>query len=147
MEGKDFKKKDLPIQGVLMISVMTDNPDLMFPRTYLLSYLDPSEFAAHLLTCALLSPVECMDEFFLHEGKCVQECPSQFYPEDKHCFPCHADCKDCNGPDSDDCTACISSLFVLYNGMCFEECPEGSYYEEATQDCQGWQLLFFSEEY
>ncbi|XP_017941456.2 proprotein convertase subtilisin/kexin type 5 isoform X4 [Manacus vitellinus] len=81
-------------------------------------------------------PEECMDQFFLHEGKCVQECPSHFYAEDKHCFPCHADCKDCNGPDSNDCTACTFSLFVLYNGMCFEECPEGSYYEEATGDCQ-----------
>ncbi|XP_021397203.2 proprotein convertase subtilisin/kexin type 5 isoform X2 [Lonchura striata] len=79
---------------------------------------------------------ECMDEFFLHDGKCVQECPSHFYPEEKHCFPCHADCKDCNGPNSDDCTACTFSLFVLYNGMCFKECPEGSYYEEATKDCQ-----------
>ncbi|NXB01917.1 PCSK5 convertase, partial [Cnemophilus loriae] len=79
---------------------------------------------------------ECTDEFFLHEGTCVQKCPSHFYPEDKHCFPCHADCKDCNGPDPDDCTACTFSLFVLYNGMCFEECPEGSYYEEATKDCQ-----------
>ncbi|TRZ25690.1 hypothetical protein HGM15179_001409 [Zosterops borbonicus] len=79
---------------------------------------------------------ECMDEFFLHEGNCVQECPSHLYPEDDYCFPCHVDCKECNGPDSDDCTACTSSLFVLYNGMCFEECPEGSYYEEATQDCQ-----------
>ncbi|KAJ7423631.1 hypothetical protein BTVI_09195 [Pitangus sulphuratus] len=81
-------------------------------------------------------PEECMDQFFLHEGKCVQECPSHFYAEDKHCFPCHANCKGCNGPDSDDCTACTFSLFVLYNGMCFEECPEGSYYEEATGDCQ-----------
>ncbi|KAF4804618.1 hypothetical protein TURU_006047 [Turdus rufiventris] len=79
---------------------------------------------------------ECMDEFFLHEGKCVQECPSHFYPEDKHCFPCHADCKDCNGPHSDDCTACTFSWFILYNGMCFEDCPDGSYYEEATKDCQ-----------
>lgn len=119
----------------------------MFPRIYLLLHLDRSEFAAFLLTCVLLSPVECMDEFFLHKGKCVQECPSHFYPEDKHCFPCHADCKDCNGPDSDDCTACTFSLSVLYNGMCFEECPEGSYYEEATKDCQGWQLLFSPEAY
>ncbi|XP_028941399.1 proprotein convertase subtilisin/kexin type 5-like [Antrostomus carolinensis] len=79
---------------------------------------------------------ECMDEFFLHEGKCVQDCPSHFYPEDKHCFPCHADCKDCNGPDSDDCTECTIDFFVLYSGMCFEECPEGTYYEEATEDCQ-----------
>ncbi|XP_009067528.1 PREDICTED: proprotein convertase subtilisin/kexin type 5-like [Acanthisitta chloris] len=57
---------------------------------------------------------ECMDEFFLHEGNC----------------------KDCNGPHSDDCTACTTGSFVLYNGMCFEECPEGSYYEEVTGDCQ-----------
>ncbi|KAM6289408.1 proprotein convertase subtilisin/kexin type 5-like [Aegotheles albertisi] len=78
---------------------------------------------------------ECMDEFFLHEGKCVQDCPSHFYPEDKHCFPCHEDCKDCDGPDSDDCTECIVN-FVLYSGMCFEACPEGTYYEEATEDCQ-----------
>ncbi|GAB0204445.1 proprotein convertase subtilisin/kexin type 5 [Grus japonensis] len=79
---------------------------------------------------------ECMDEFFLHEGKCVQDCPSHFYAEDKHCFPCHEDCKTCDGPDSDDCTEC-TNLFVLYSGTCFEECPEGTYYEEATEDCQG----------
>ncbi|XP_050768974.1 proprotein convertase subtilisin/kexin type 5 isoform X1 [Gymnogyps californianus] len=79
---------------------------------------------------------ECMDEFFLHEGKCVQDCPSHFYSEDKHCFPCHADCKDCDGPDSDDCTECTIDFYVLYSGMCFEECPEGTYYEEATEDCQ-----------
>ncbi|KFP66141.1 Proprotein convertase subtilisin/kexin type 5, partial [Cariama cristata] len=79
---------------------------------------------------------ECMDEFFLHEGKCVQDCPSHFYAEDKHCFPCHADCRDCDGPDSDDCTKCTIDFFVIYGGMCFEECPEGTYYEEATEDCQ-----------
>ncbi|XP_057288919.1 proprotein convertase subtilisin/kexin type 5 isoform X1 [Pezoporus wallicus] len=79
---------------------------------------------------------ECMDDFFLHEGKCVQDCPSHFYAEDKHCFPCHADCKDCDGPDSDDCTECAISYFVLYSGTCFEECPEGTYYDEATKDCQ-----------
>lgn len=118
----------------------------MFPRTYLLSHLGQN-FLPICLPIILLSLVECMDEFFLHEGKCVQECPSHFYPEDKHCFPCHADCKDCNGPHSDDCTACTFSWFILYNGMCFEDCPEGSYYEEATKDCQGWQLLLSSEEY
>ncbi|XP_075595358.1 proprotein convertase subtilisin/kexin type 5 isoform X2 [Balearica regulorum gibbericeps] len=79
---------------------------------------------------------ECMDEFFLHEGKCVQDCPSHFYAEDKHCFPCHKDCKTCDGPDSDDCTECTVNFFVLYSGMCFEKCPEGTYYEEATEDCQ-----------
>ncbi|NXV43083.1 PCSK5 convertase, partial [Uria aalge] len=79
---------------------------------------------------------ECMDDFFLHEGQCVQDCPSHFYAADKHCFPCHADCKDCDGPDSDDCTECTISYFVLYSGMCFEKCPEGTYYEEATEDCQ-----------
>jgi len=87
-----------------------------------------------------------MDEFFLHEGQCVQDCPSYFYAEDKHCFPCHAACKDCDGPDLDDCTACTIESFVLYSGMCFEECPEGTYYEEATGDCQGWQLLFPPEQ-
>lgn len=141
-----MKKEVLPFQGVLITSVMTGNPE--FNVSYDLPALTlRSEFAARLLTCVLLSPAECMDEFFLHEGKCVQECPSHFYPEDKHCFLCHADCQNCNGPNSDDCTACTFSLFVLYNGMCFEECPEGSYYEEDTKDCQGWQLLFSPEEY
>ncbi|KAI1239706.1 Proprotein convertase subtilisin/kexin type 5, partial [Lamprotornis superbus] len=83
---------------------------------------------------------KCMDEFFLHEGKCVQECPSHFYPEDKHCFPCHMDCKDCNGPHSDDCTACTFGLFVLYNGMCFEECPEGTC-ERTCQTCSSTACL------
>uniref|UniRef100_A0A8C3JAN1 Proprotein convertase subtilisin/kexin type 5 n=1 Tax=Calidris pygmaea TaxID=425635 RepID=A0A8C3JAN1_9CHAR len=78
---------------------------------------------------------ECMDEFFLHEGQCVQDCPPHFYAEDKHCFPCHANCKDCDGPDSDDCTECTINFF-LYSGMCFDKCPEGTYYEEATKDCQ-----------
>jgi len=112
----------------------------------LLTHLQRSEFAACLLTCCLLSSAECMDEFFLHEGQCVQDCPSYFYAEDKHCFPCHAACKDCDGPDLDDCTACTIESFVLYSGMCFEECPEGTYYEEATGDCQGWQLLFPPEQ-
>ncbi|XP_010190928.1 PREDICTED: proprotein convertase subtilisin/kexin type 5-like, partial [Mesitornis unicolor] len=79
---------------------------------------------------------ECVDGFFLHKGTCVQDCPSHFYAEDKHCFPCHADCKDCVGPDSDDCTECAIDDFVLYSGKCFEECPEGTYYDEATEDCQ-----------
>lgn len=89
------------------------------------------------LPCLLLS-VECVDGFFLHEGKCVEDCPTQFYAEDKHCFPCHGDCKDCSGPDSDDCTECAVSYYVLYDGMCSEECPEGTYYEDETEDCQGW---------
>uniref|UniRef100_A0A8D2MU68 Growth factor receptor domain-containing protein n=1 Tax=Zonotrichia albicollis TaxID=44394 RepID=A0A8D2MU68_ZONAL len=81
-----------------------------------------------------------MDGFFLHDGKCVQECPSRFYPEDKHCFPCHADCTDCNGPESDDCTACTYSVFYLYNGMCFkatcvETCPDGYYADSTERQC------------
>uniref|UniRef100_A0A8C4WD60 Proprotein convertase subtilisin/kexin type 5 n=1 Tax=Gopherus evgoodei TaxID=1825980 RepID=A0A8C4WD60_9SAUR len=78
----------------------------------------------------------CMDQFFLHNGKCLPDCPSGFYADSRSCSPCHEDCKECDGPDSDDCNECASRSFVLYNGECFEECPEGSYYETETEDCQ-----------
>uniref|UniRef100_A0A8C3PAF5 Growth factor receptor domain-containing protein n=1 Tax=Chrysemys picta bellii TaxID=8478 RepID=A0A8C3PAF5_CHRPI len=57
-----------------------------------------------------------MDQFFLHNGKCLPDCPSGFYADSRSCSPCHEDCKECDGPDSDDCNECASRSFVLHNG-------------------------------
>ncbi|XP_076025577.1 proprotein convertase subtilisin/kexin type 5-like, partial [Genypterus blacodes] len=81
---------------------------------------------------------ECAEFYFLHEDKCVDDCPSGFFSseEQKECVRCHADCASCDGPDWDDCDVCRNAKAVRYNGECLPECPTNTYYDHSTNECR-----------
>ncbi|XP_072564200.1 proprotein convertase subtilisin/kexin type 5b isoform X2 [Paramormyrops kingsleyae] len=81
---------------------------------------------------------ECETYYFLHNGGCVDDCPSGFYPdiEQQDCVPCHADCASCDGPDVDDCNACLDPSAVRYKGKCLPECPTSTFHDMDIDECR-----------
>ncbi|KAF3701904.1 Proprotein convertase subtilisin/kexin type 5 [Channa argus] len=89
--------------------------------------------------CSALGQCTGCDEYhFLHEGLCVRECPETFY-EDKEqgeCLRCHPDCALCDGPNNNDCDACLDPKNTLHNGACLAACPSHSYRDTRTGECE-----------
>lgn len=81
----------------------------------------------------------CEEYHFLHEGLCVPSCPDGFFEDDQQgeCMRCHADCALCDGPNSDDCDACIDPEATLHNGACLAPCPSHTYRDTMTGECEG----------
>ncbi|XP_037547912.1 proprotein convertase subtilisin/kexin type 5 [Nematolebias whitei] len=81
----------------------------------------------------------CEEYHFLHEGLCVPSCPESFFEDDQQeeCVRCHVDCALCDGPNSDDCDACIDSEATLHNGACLTPCPSHTYRDTMTGECEG----------
>lgn len=79
----------------------------------------------------------CVPPFHLHNGMCLQQCPSGFYSLSTLCLSCHELCRECEGPEDDDCIACPDTSYALYKGRCFEDCPDGTYFEDETKSCRG----------
>ncbi|XP_073695623.1 extracellular matrix organizing protein FRAS1 [Garra rufa] len=81
-------------------------------------------------SCATCHPdnpscMSCPPEHALHQGKCVPQCPPQYYKDDRgHCQACHSSCASCSGPAVSHCTSCSKSL-ILNQGQCVESCGEG----------------------
>uniref|UniRef100_A0A8B9LCK8 Proprotein convertase subtilisin/kexin type 5 n=1 Tax=Astyanax mexicanus TaxID=7994 RepID=A0A8B9LCK8_ASTMX len=75
---------------------------------------------------------ECKEYHFLHKGKCLDDCPKGYFTslKKKNCERCHMDCKDCDGPDADDCISCIYLTAVRYNGECHNSCPSNTYQDK-----------------
>lgn len=80
---------------------------------------------------------ECLEYYFLHEGKCHDDCPEGYFTnvQQKRCEPCHTDCTSCDGPDPDDCISCKGSRALRYNGKCLNNCPSYTYLDET--ECRG----------
>ena len=85
---------------------------------------------------------ECSEYYFLHEDKCVGDCPTGYFASEKQqeCVRCHADCASCDGPDIDDCEVCRNPKAVRYNGECLSECPNNTFYDKNTNECRGVEL-------
>lgn len=79
----------------------------------------------------------CVPPFHLHNGQCLQNCPPGFYSLSTHCLSCHEHCRECEGPEDDDCIACPETSYALFRGRCFEYCPDGTYFEEESSSCRG----------
>ncbi|KTF97312.1 hypothetical protein cypCar_00002394 [Cyprinus carpio] len=96
-------------------------------------------------TCQPDSPscMTCPPEHALHQGKCVPQCPPQYYKEDHgRCQGCHASCRLCVGPDSSDCMQCVKHEEVLQpqnghvsHGSCMSACRP-QHYLDADQTCR-----------
>lgn len=69
----------------------------------------------------------------------MDDCPSGFYAdiEQQDCVPCHADCASCDGPDVDDCNACLDPSAVRYKGKCLPECPASTFHDMDIDECRG----------
>ncbi|KAM4719585.1 proprotein convertase subtilisin/kexin type 5 [Anableps anableps] len=80
----------------------------------------------------------CEEYHFLHEGLCVADCPESFFEENERgeCLRCHADCALCDGPNSNDCDACVHPEATLYNGACLAPCPSSTYRNAVTGECK-----------
>ncbi|XP_013861969.1 proprotein convertase subtilisin/kexin type 5 [Austrofundulus limnaeus] len=80
----------------------------------------------------------CEEYHFLHEGLCVANCPEGFFEdnEEGECARCHADCALCDGPNGDDCDACIDPEATLHNGACLAPCPSHTYRDTMTGECE-----------
>ena len=93
---------------------------------------------------------------YMLDGQCVLECPLDgYYPDGSHrvCQPCDSSCKQCAGPSSADCTACVPNpcansicpsatrpildtldIWTLHQkhsnhtGQCVSKCPGGRYH-------------------
>ncbi|CAM4540352.1 unnamed protein product [Leuciscus chuanchicus] len=86
-------------------------------------------------SCATCQPdnpscMSCPPEHALHRGKCVPQCPPQYYKDDHgSCQACHSSCASCSGPAVSHCTSCSKSL-ILNQGQCVESCGEGLFSRE-----------------
>uniref|UniRef100_A0AAQ6A3W1 Proprotein convertase subtilisin/kexin type 5a n=1 Tax=Amphiprion ocellaris TaxID=80972 RepID=A0AAQ6A3W1_AMPOC len=86
---------------------------------------------------------------FLLEGLCVLDCPEGFF-EDKErgeCLRCHPDCALCDGPNSNDCDACMDREATLHNGACLPACPSHTYRDHMTGDCKGTTFISLQKTY
>ncbi|KAJ8413952.1 hypothetical protein AAFF_G00065500 [Aldrovandia affinis] len=81
---------------------------------------------------------ECENYYFLHEDRCLDDCPSGFYTdlERQECVRCRSACATCDGPDEDDCDSCTDERAVRYNGECLPKCPSNTYTDTYTMECR-----------
>ncbi|XP_038130845.1 proprotein convertase subtilisin/kexin type 5 [Cyprinodon tularosa] len=80
----------------------------------------------------------CEEYHFLHEGLCLPDCPEKFFEdiERGECLHCHTDCALCDGPNSNDCDACVHPEATLHNGACMAPCPSSTYRDAVTGECK-----------
>ncbi|XP_057287145.1 extracellular matrix organizing protein FRAS1 [Pezoporus wallicus] len=77
----------------------------------------------------------CASNKFLHDGKCISECPAGYFPSSNgRCRACHDTCSTCEGPLATQCTSCSFPL-VLQWGQCLQGCGEGFYQDHDV--CKG----------
>ncbi|KAL4512757.1 hypothetical protein ABPG72_017442 [Tetrahymena utriculariae] len=55
--------------------------------------------------------------------------PSTYCDQNNICLKCHAECKECQGRDKNQCTSCFSSQF-LYKSQCFNLQPSSTYCDQ-----------------
>ena len=58
---------------------------------------------------------------------CISSCPIGMFTSEslRLCYLCDSSCKNCSGPNSDECTICSSEIKVLNDGVCIDNCPDG----------------------
>ncbi|KAK7862254.1 hypothetical protein R5R35_008131 [Gryllus longicercus] len=71
--------------------------------------------------------IECRDELFLFEGKCVTSCPQntvigQNTKDHPACLSCHYSCKKCLGPNDYQCMSCFSDSYLYISSESEKYC-------------------------
>ncbi|KAM6269950.1 LOW QUALITY PROTEIN: extracellular matrix organizing protein FRAS1 [Porphyrio hochstetteri] len=103
-----------------------------YPKDGACSPCDPSCETCHPQQPGCLT---CASERWLHEGRCLLECPGGYFPgATGRCRACHASCSTCEGPLATHCTSCSPPL-ALRRGQCLPDCGQGLYRDQAV--CKG----------
>ncbi|XP_061439271.1 extracellular matrix organizing protein FRAS1 isoform X3 [Rhineura floridana] len=77
--------------------------------------------------------LQCMEGYILHDGACVERCPSTFYRESDTCQRCDDDhCLQCHAPN--ECTRC-EAPFLLLGSYCVSACGKRYYADHGEQRC------------
>lgn len=71
------------------------------------------------------------------------DCPERFFEdkEERKCLRCHPDCDLCDGPNNNDCDACVDPEATLHNGACLTACPSHTYRDAITGECKGTKFI------
>ena len=73
----------------------------------------------------------CKYGFINFNGKCVENCPDNYYKDNNSCLPCKENCLTCTNKSI--CSKCKDNLF-MYNGNCLKSCPDG-YVDNSNFTC------------
>ncbi|XP_019470099.1 extracellular matrix protein FRAS1-like isoform X1 [Meleagris gallopavo] len=76
--------------------------------------------------------LQCMESSVLHEGACVEQCPTAFYKESDTCQRCDQHCLQCHQPN--ECSLCEAPFFLL-DTQCVYKCRKGYYADHAQRKC------------
>ncbi|GFY74626.1 extracellular matrix protein FRAS1 [Trichonephila inaurata madagascariensis] len=90
--------------------------------------------AGECATCLKSDQSYCLDckdrGRFLHQGKCIIECPVGYYgDENKECKSCSLSCKTCFGNMTSQCSSCEKG-YLLQKGRCVKSCDSNFYASE-----------------
>jgi len=90
---------------------------------------------------------KCADGLYLHNDKCVKNCPAGFWGEckDKVCKKCNDACVICSDSTSTSCLRCAQGFF-LDGTSCLKEdnCSRGTFPNPATRKCSPCPIKFCS---
>ena len=65
----------------------------------------------------------CTPPTLVYDGKCVTQCPDNFYKSRGKCLPCAVECKTCTGPLNGTCNECKDGFFKD-GGFCLPKCKD-----------------------
>ncbi|XP_076844464.1 proprotein convertase subtilisin/kexin type 5 isoform X2 [Brachyhypopomus gauderio] len=89
------------------------------------------------LQCSEDLCTECNRITFLYNGECVSMCPAGYFEhtEQRMCTRCHSDCKQCSGPDRNNCDSCNDPDRTPQDGACVKACPLQTYRDSGSEEC------------
>ncbi|KAM9330542.1 extracellular matrix organizing protein FRAS1 [Gastrophryne carolinensis] len=76
--------------------------------------------------------LQCMERYILHNGACVEHCPSGYYRHRDACRECGEHCLSCS--DSSYCSHC-EAPFYLMDGLCVPKCKHHHLVSHSDRSC------------
>ncbi len=85
---------------------------------------------------------ECVSSKLLHQGACVQVCPSGYYADSTagECKACSVECTKCISSGNKACTVCNTTFgytMIAANVCDFPTCAKGTYFNQTARSCMG----------
>jgi hypothetical protein len=90
-----------------------------------------------------LDCLTCQSNIYLYSGHCYDSCPSSTFKNNvtSTCDPCNNICTFCYGPQSTNCTQCITG-YVLSNSSCLTSCPTGQFINQWSVCVNALRIIF-----
>ena len=89
------------------------------------------------LSCDLTVPSK---KYLSRSGYCSSSCATtgEYYDSNFHCHLCDSNCKQCSGPNNDQCTEChtAGTFKHLHQGQCLDSCPSPTISNTITFVCE-----------